>query len=163
MYNLTDSLEQISTWKKQEKTIVFTNGCFDILHVGHVDYLTEASKLGDELIVAVNSDDSVKRLEKGEERPVNSELNRVKLISALECVSSAFIFDEDTPLECLNQIKPDILVKGADYDSDETDENSKTYIVGSKEVRSFGGSVSTVELTEGFSTTKLIEKIKKAY
>ncbi len=163
MHHLSNNIAQINSWKTEGKSIVFTNGCFDILHVGHVDYLTAASQLGDVLIVAVNSDDSVKRLEKGEERPVNSELDRLKLISSLKCVSEAFIFDEDTPLKCISEIHPNILVKGADYDPKEVDETSKKYIVGSKEVLSYGGEVCVVELTEGFSTTKLIERIKKAY
>ncbi len=160
---LKDKINLIQEWKAAGKKVVFTNGCFDILHAGHVDYLQAASRLGDHLVVAVNSDDSVKRLEKGAERPVNSEDNRLKLIEALSCVSSAFIFDEDTPLKCISEIQPSILVKGADYDPSETDETSKKYIVGSREVLAFGGEVSVVELTEGFSTTKLIEKIKKAY
>lgn len=163
MSNLNSSLSLIQKWAAEGKSIVFTNGCFDILHVGHVDYLTEASKLGDCLVVAVNSDDSVKRLEKGEGRPVNSQANRLKLISSLACVEHAFVFDEDTPLKCISAIKPSILVKGADYDPQETDEDSKRYIVGSKEVRTYGGQVSVVQLTEGFSTTALIDKIKKAY
>jgi rfaE bifunctional protein nucleotidyltransferase chain/domain len=163
MSTLKNNIAQIQKWKADGDKIVFTNGCFDILHVGHVDYLTAASQLGEKLVVAVNTDDSVKRLDKGTNRPVNDEQSRVKLISALECVSCAFLFYEDTPLEIINQLKPDILVKGADYDPAETDENSKKYIVGSKEVLTAGGEVSVVELTEGFSTTKLIERIKKAY
>lgn len=163
MHRLNTQIEQLTKWKNEGKSLVFTNGCFDLLHVGHVDYLTAASKLGDILVVAVNSDDSVKRLEKGEGRPVNSELNRLQLISALSCVKLAFIFNEDTPIECINSIQPDILVKGADYDPSETDPSSKKYIVGSAEVLSYGGEVSVIELTEGFSTTKLIERIKKAY
>jgi len=160
---IKNNIEQIRKWQAAGKKIVFTNGCFDILHVGHVDYLTEASKLGDKLVVAINTDDSVKRLDKGTNRPVNDEQSRLKLISALQYVSAAFLFDEDTPLEVINIIKPNILVKGADYDPAETDENSKKYIVGSKEVLASGGEVSVVELTDGFSTTKLIDRIKKAY
>lgn len=163
MHNLKDNIAQINAWKDAGKKVVFTNGCFDILHVGHVDYLQAASQLGDYLVVAVNSDDSVKRLEKGTGRPVNDELSRLKLIAALKCVAVAFIFNEDTPLDCISAIKPDVLVKGADYDPKETDATSKKYIVGSEEVLAYGGEVSVVELTEGFSTTKLIERIKKAY
>lgn len=163
MHLLKDILPQINQLKADGISIVFTNGCFDILHAGHVDYLQAASQLADCLVVAVNSDDSVKRLEKGAERPVNSEVNRLKLISALGFVHTAFVFDEDTPLACITEIIPDILVKGADYDPKETDPNSKSYIVGSKEVFAYGGEVSVIELTEGFSTTLLIEKIKRAY
>ena len=163
MHLLKDILPKINQLKAEGKSIVFTNGCFDILHAGHVDYLQAASQLADFLVIAVNSDDSVKRLEKGAERPVNSEKNRLKLISALGFVHTAFIFNEDTPLACIAEITPDILVKGADYDPKETDHNAKTYIVGSKEVLSYGGEVSVVKLTEGFSTTLLIVKIKRAY
>ncbi|MFK7755763.1 MAG: adenylyltransferase/cytidyltransferase family protein [Flavobacteriales bacterium] len=163
MFLNSEHITKIRGLQASDQKVVFTNGCFDILHAGHVDYLTAASELGDYLVVAVNSDDSVRRLEKGTGRPVNDELNRLKLIASLKCVSSAFIFDEDTPLECISLIQPEILVKGADYDPEETDPNSKTYIVGSKEVLTYGGQVSVVELTEGFSTTKLIERIKKAY
>ena len=163
MQNLKDNITQIKEWKAAGKKVIFTNGCFDILHAGHVDYLTSASALGDHLVVAVNSDDSVKRLEKGSERPVNNELNRLKLISALKCVSAAFIFNENTPLECISAITPHVLVKGADYDPAQTDSSALNYIVGSKEVLAYGGHVQVVALTEGFSTTRLIEKIKKAY
>jgi len=163
MSTLKNNIEQIREWQAAGEKIVFTNGCFDILHVGHVDYLSATSKLGTKLVVAVNSDDSVKRLDKGTNRPVNDEQSRLKLISALACVSCAFLFNEDTPLEVINEINPDVLVKGADYDPAETDENSKKYIVGSKEVLALKGEVSVIELTDGFSTTQLIDKIKKAY
>lgn len=157
------SFDKILDWRQNEEKLVFTNGCFDILHVGHVDYLSTAAQLGSKLIVAVNTDKSVKRLEKGLNRPVNSELDRLKMIQALSCVSMAVLFDEDTPLELIQEIKPHVLVKGADYDPKETDPNSQKYIVGSAEVLAYGGEVSVVELTEGFSTTNLIQKIKKAY
>ncbi len=163
MLQLKDISAEIQQLKAAGKSIVFTNGCFDILHAGHVDYLQSASLLGDYLIVAVNSDDSVKRLDKGVLRPVNNEANRVKLIGALKCVHAAFIFDEDTPLACISELTPNLLVKGADYDPKETNATSKKYIVGSKEVLAYGGEVSVVELTEGFSTTNLIQRIKKAY
>jgi len=163
MSNLNNNIAKINAWKAAGEKLVFTNGCFDILHVGHVDYLSASAKLGTKLIVAVNSDDSVKRLEKGSGRPVNSELNRLKLISALECVALAFLFNEDTPLQAISEIMPNVLVKGADYDPAETDEKSKKYIVGSKEVLASKGEVSVIELTQGFSTTKLIERIKNAY
>ena len=163
MSNLNNNIAKINAWKAAGEKLVFTNGCFDILHAGHVDYLSASAKLGTKLIVAVNSDDSVKRLEKGSGRPVNSELNRLKLISALECVALAFLFNEDTPLQAISEIMPNVLVKGADYDPAETDEKSKKYIVGSKEVLASKGEVSVIELTQGFSTTKLIERIKNAY
>ncbi len=163
MSTLNNYIALIQKWQAAGEKIVFTNGCFDILHVGHVDYLTAASQLGTKLVVAVNTDDSVKRLDKGTNRPVSDEQNRIKLISALKCVACSFLFNQDTPLEIISKVKPDVLVKGADYDPAETDESSKRYIVGSKEVLAMGGEVSVVELTEGFSTTKLIDRIKKAY
>ncbi len=143
------------------KKVVFTNGCFDILHRGHVEYLAKAAQLGDFLVVGLNSDSSVKRQEKGKDRPVNNEESRAIILSALSFVNAVIIFEEDTPYELIKTLKPDVLVKGADYDANETDPKSKKYIVGSDIVRSNKGEVVTIPLTEGFSTTDLIEKIKK--
>lgn len=131
--------------------IVFTNGCFDIMHVGHVRYLQEASKLGDILIVGVNSDDSVKRL-KGQERPINSAKDRAELLGALGFVDYIVIFDEDTPLNLIKKIQPDILVKGGDY--------SKEYVVGTKEVEANGGKLVLLPFVEGRSTTNIIKRIQ---
>ncbi len=163
MFLSPELIAEIKALQASGKKVVFTNGCFDILHVGHADYLQKSSELGDALIVAVNTDDSVKRLEKGSGRPVNSEANRLKMIQSLKAVHSAFLFDEDTPLAAINALRPDILVKGADYDPSETDQNSPRYIVGSAEVKKYGGEVKAISITEGFSTTSLIQKIKKAY
>jgi len=160
---MQNELNQINEWQAAGEKVVFTNGCFDILHLGHVEYLAEAKNCGDKLVVAINSDESVKRLEKGAERPVNTESTRLKIIAALKSVDLAFIFNDDTPLEVIELIKPNILVKGADYSAEETDTTSPKYIVGSKEVLEYGGAVKTIQLTEGFSTTKLIQKIKRAY
>jgi D-glycero-beta-D-manno-heptose 1-phosphate adenylyltransferase len=154
-------LALIKEWKKQHQKIVFTNGVFDILHVGHVDYLEKAKSLGDKLVVAVNSDDSVRRLNKAPERPINPEFARVKIISALKCVDAAFIFNEDTPLEIIQEILPDVLVKGGDYDASETDQTSKKYIAGSAEVKANGGAVVTIDLVQGFSTTGIVERMRK--
>jgi len=134
--------------KKQNKKIVFTNGCFDILHKGHVSYLDVAKSFGDVLILGLNSDDSVKRL-KGENRPINTQDDRAYIVSALECVDFVVIFDEDTPYELISKVQPDVLVKGADYEGKE--------VVGSD----IALETKLVEFVDGKSTTKTIEKIKK--
>ena len=143
------------------KKIVFTNGCFDILHRGHVEYLTKARDLGNVLVLGLNTDASVKRQNKSPERPINNEETRAIILAALECVDHILLFDEDTPLELIKLIQPDVLVKGADYDPNETDKTSKKYVVGSDLVKANGGKVVTIDLSEGFSTTGLIEKLKK--
>lgn len=136
----------------QDQRIVFTNGCFDILHVGHVTYLATAKSLGDLLIVAVNSDNSIKRL-KGESRPINTVEDRMLMLSALESVDYVFAFGEDTPINAIKEINPDILVKGGDY-TIET-------IVGSDYVLDQGGRVETIPLVAGKSTTHIIDKLNK--
>ena len=132
---------------------VFTNGCFDILHVGHVRYLKEARALGDALVVGLNSDKSVKSL-KGEDRPLVSQEERKELLEALSCVSKVFLFDEDTPLNLILKLKPMILVKGGDYQVSD--------IIGAKEVLSWGGDVKSLNFHEGHSTTDIFEKVKKS-
>ena len=150
----------LSAWKFQEKKIVFTNGCFDIIHRGHIDYLAKASDLGKKLIVGVNSDASVKRLGKSITRPLQDEQTRAMILASLHFVSAVIIFDEDTPLEIITFIQPDVLVKGADYDANETNKQSKKYIVGSNIVKANKGVIKTIEFLEGFSTTAIEEKIK---
>lgn len=145
-----------------DKNIVFTNGCFDILHPGHIDYLAKASDLGRMLIVGVNSDSSVKRLGKGNARPIQDENSRALILASLHFVGGVIIFHEDTPEELIRIIKPEILVKGADYDEKETNKESKKYIVGSDFVRSYGGEVRTIEFLEGYSTSSIEQKIKSA-
>lgn len=135
-----------------DKKIVFTNGCFDILHIGHIRYLQEAAKLGDILIIALNSDASVKRL-KGSDRPINNEMERAEMIGALGFVDYVTLFEEDTPLELIKKIQPDVLVKGGDYTQDE--------VVGREEVEARGGKLVLIPFVEGKSTTNIIEKIKK--
>jgi rfaE bifunctional protein nucleotidyltransferase chain/domain len=137
--------------KKQSGRVVFTNGVFDLLHVGHVDLLTAARALGDHLIVALNSDASVRRL-KGPTRPVRSEAERAYVLAALESVDAVTVFEEDTPLEIVLALHPDVLVKGGDYHLDT--------IVGRREVESWGGRVHVVPLTEGHSTTRIIEALR---
>lgn len=140
-----------ANWRKRARgTVVFTNGVFDLLHPGHVDVLTAARAEGDALILGINSDDSVRRL-KGPNRPVRSEADRAFVVAALECVDCVVVFDEDTPLETIVAVRPDIVVKGGDY-SEET-------IVGAREVKSWGGRVVVVPLTPGHSTTSIIEKL----
>ena len=138
--------------KNKGKKIVFTNGCFDILHRGHVSYLAEARKLGDLLVIGLNSDASVKRL-KGPERPINNENDRKFVISQLKSVDFVEIFTEDTPLNLILEVKPGVLVKGGDWKIDQ--------IVGGKEVQSMGGQVFSLNFVDGYSTTNLIEKIQQ--
>jgi rfaE bifunctional protein nucleotidyltransferase chain/domain len=137
--------------ENEGKKIVFTNGCFDILHRGHVTYLTEAKKLGDLLVIGLNSDASVKRL-KGPERPINNENDRRYVLSQLKAVDFVEIFTEDTPLNLILTVKPKVLVKGGDWKIDQ--------IVGGKEVQKMGGEVFSLNFVDGYSTTSLIEKIQ---
>lgn len=145
------TIEKFRTDHKNHK-VVFTNGCFDILHIGHIRYLQEAAKLGEVLIIGLNSDASVKRL-KGPERPINNEKERAEMLSALGFVDYVAVFEEDTPLELIKKIEPDILVKGGDYEPDK--------VVGKKEVEERGGKLVLIPFVEGKSTTEIIEKIKK--
>ena len=151
----------INSWKFKGDKIVFTNGCFDILHQGHVVYLAKAAEMGNKMIVALNSDQSVKNQNKSPERPINSEDSRAIVLAGLGFVDLVVIFDAETPKEIIEFLNPDVLVKGADYDPNETDPANKKYIVGSDFVRKNNGSVQVVELENGFSTTALIEKMKK--
>jgi D-beta-D-heptose 7-phosphate kinase/D-beta-D-heptose 1-phosphate adenosyltransferase len=147
-----DQAAEISErWRKEGKKIVFTNGCFDILHIGHMKILRTACGQGNKLIVGLNSDASIKRL-KGESRPMMSEEERASLLSNIECVDLVVLFEEDTPLELIKRIKPDVLVKGGDWSLDQ--------VVGRSEVESWGGRVHIVGLLEGISTTSVIEKMK---
>jgi rfaE bifunctional protein nucleotidyltransferase chain/domain len=142
----------LQEWNTQNQKIVFTNGCFDILHRGHVEYLSHARDLGDKLILGLNTDASVKRLGKSPERPINSEETRATILAGLECVDAIILFNEDTPYELIKFVQPDVLVKGNDYKAED--------IVGYDIVTSKGGKVITIQLVDGFSTTKLIEKLK---
>lgn len=159
--SLDIACENVRQWKEQSKKIVFTNGCFDILHRGHITYLAEAADFGEKLIIGLNSDASVKRQGKGADRPINDQDSRAILLAALSFVDLIVIFDTDTPLSLIEELLPDILVKGDDYDAEELDTTSRTFIVGSDIVRSYGGSVKTVPVVKGFSTTSMLERIKK--
>lgn len=140
-------------WRLKGDRIVFTNGCFDILHRGHVEYLQEAAAMGDRLVIGLNSDSSVKRQNKGPERPLNDEQSRAKVLAALRLVDAVVIFDQDTPLELIQAVGPDVLVKGGDWSEDR--------IVGADLVKARGGEVRSLKLVEGFSTTSLVEKIRR--
>lgn len=154
--------ERIKTWseishltkefKKEGKKIVFTNGCFDIIHFGHVKYLEEAKECGDILIVGLNSDQSVSRL-KGPTRPVNGQFERAYVLSGLKAVDYLVIFDQDTPYELIQKLEPDVLVKGGDWKADQ--------IVGSDIVLAKGGQVKSLNFQNGFSTSNIIDKINK--
>jgi rfaE bifunctional protein nucleotidyltransferase chain/domain len=142
---------QVQKVKNLNKTIVFTNGCFDILHAGHVHYLQETASLADFFIVGVNSDNSVKRLEKSAARPLQNESSRSAVMSALGCVDAVVVFDENTPKEIIEIITPDVLVKGGDYEIKD--------IVGADWVTQHGGRVTTIEFLPGYSTTAVEKKI----
>ncbi|MBT8232650.1 MAG: D-glycero-beta-D-manno-heptose 1-phosphate adenylyltransferase [Bacteroidia bacterium] len=137
--------------RENNQKIVFTNGCFDLLHPGHVDYLAKAKAFGDVLMVGLNSDASVQTL-KGEQRPINKVMDRLKMLAALEAVDFVIIFEEDTPLKLIQKIKPDYLVKGGDYSMDN--------IVGSDFINENGGKVEIIPFLNGYSSSDLIEKIK---
>jgi len=141
---------QLKEWRAAGQKVVFTNGCFDILHVGHVTLLAHAKALGDKLILGLNSDESVKRL-KGEQRPINKESDRAIILAALECIDAVVIFHEDTPTELIQALTPDILVKGGDY--------TKEQIVGADYVEQCGGEVVIVPFVKGYSTTETLAKI----
>jgi len=147
-----DELLQKLSKARHNKKIVFTNGCFDLLHVGHIRYLQEAQKLGDLLVVALNSDSSVKKI-KGPKRPVQTENDRAEILAALACVNFTTIFSEDTPQNIIEKIKPDILVKGGDWEIDK--------IVGADFVQASGGKVYSLQFIDGKSTTNLIQKAKE--
>jgi D-glycero-beta-D-manno-heptose 1-phosphate adenylyltransferase len=141
----------ISGWKKEGKKVVFTNGVFDLLHIGHITYMAKAAELGDKLVIGLNADSSVRRI-KGEDRPVNDQNSRAAILAALFFVDAIVVFEEDTPIGLITALMPDILVKGADY----AIEN----IVGAKEVIAGGGEVKTIDFVEGYSSTSIIQKIR---
>lgn len=144
--------QELMRWRKFDKKIAFTNGCFDILHAGHIHSLAQAASFADVLVVGLNSDGSTKRL-KGENRPVNNEENRALLLASLVMVDAVVLFDEETPYELITSVMPDVLVKGGDYTVDT--------IVGAKEVMGNGGKVEIIPLVPGLSSTKLGELILK--
>jgi rfaE bifunctional protein nucleotidyltransferase chain/domain len=142
----------IAQWQGEGKKVVFTNGVFDLLHIGHITYMAKAAELGDKLVIGLNSDSSVKRI-KGEDRPVNDQNSRAALLAALFFVDGIVVFEEDTPINIITTLMPDVLVKGADY--------SVENIVGAKEVMANGGEVKTIDFVEGYSSTSIIKKIRE--
>lgn len=151
IFNINGLVHQIRRWRLQGKTIVFTNGVFDVLHPGHIASLEEAASYGEVLIVAINTDASVKRL-KGENRPVNDEQTRALMLASMLVTDAVILFDEDTPQQLIATLLPDVLVKGGDYSIDQ--------IAGAKEVLANGGKVIRAQIINGLSTTRIIERIK---
>ncbi|GAA4390213.1 D-glycero-beta-D-manno-heptose 1-phosphate adenylyltransferase [Hymenobacter koreensis] len=143
--------EQLAAWRREGRRVVFTNGCFDILHLGHVDYLEKARALGDVLVLGLNTDASVSRLKPG--RPLQDEVSRARVLASLLFVDAVVLFDEPTPLELIQLVRPDVLVKGDDY--------AISGIVGHEFVLNNGGQVLTVPLVQGYSTTRIVERITK--
>jgi rfaE bifunctional protein nucleotidyltransferase chain/domain len=148
-----EAVQWVEQRRRDRQTIVFTNGVFDILHPGHVRYLQDARRLGDALIVGVNSDASARGLDKGPNRPINSAAERAEVLAALACVDATVIFDEPTPHEIITALQPDVLVKGADW--------AEGTIVGADIVEARGGKVVRIPLAEGYSTTAIVERIRR--
>ncbi|MFY0594152.1 D-glycero-beta-D-manno-heptose 1-phosphate adenylyltransferase [Roseivirga sp.] len=149
--NRQDLKTKVLAWQSENQKVVFSNGCFDILHLGHIDYLEKARTQGDRLVIGLNSNESV-RILKGEDRPINNEEARARMLAALEFVDGVTVFGEETPKELIEYLLPDVLVKGSDYNVEN--------IVGAKSVIANGGTVNTIDLVDGYSTTNIIEKIK---
>lgn len=152
--SLTEAVAQAAEWRREGRRVVFTNGVFDILHPGHVRYLAEARRQGDALIVGVNADASVRRLGKAPDRPINPESERAEVLAALAAVDAVVVFGEDTPLEVITALQPDVLVKGADW--------ALEAIVGREVVERRGGRVVRVPLSEGHSTTAILERLRRS-
>ena len=150
-YTAKEAENTLSLWRFKDDKIVFTNGCFDILHRGHIEYLAKAASLGTKLVIGLNTDASVKRL-KGDSRPINDENARALLLASLVFVNKVILFDTDTPRDLIDFVQPDVLVKGGDYKPEE--------IVGYDIVKAKGGEIVTLDFVEGYSTTSLIEKMK---
>lgn len=150
--SLEEAKVVVKSWQNQGEKLVFTNGCFDLLHLGHVDYLEKARNLGDRLVIGLNTDDSVSRF-KGPERPLQDQTSRARVLAALQFVDAVVFFNEDTPLNLISELLPNVLVKGSDYLAEN--------IVGADVVKKAGGKVETIDFVPGYSTTRIVEKIKK--
>jgi rfaE bifunctional protein nucleotidyltransferase chain/domain len=150
--SLSKLSSKLSEWRAEKKRIVFTNGCFDLLHAGHIAYLTDAAALGDILILGLNSDQSVQRI-KGPERPINNDTTRSTVLAGMFFIDAVVFFDDDTPLELIKTVLPDVLVKGGDY--------AVENIVGARETLEHGGEVKVLSFLPGYSSTAIIEKIRK--
>ncbi len=149
---LQEAKAQVKNWQLAGNQVVFTNGCFDLIHLGHVDYLEKARMLGDKLVIGLNSDDSVSRF-KGPERPLQDQISRARVLAAMQFVDLVVFFNEDTPLNLITEVLPNILVKGSDYLADN--------IVGAEVVKKNGGVVKTIDFVPGYSTTRIVDKIKR--
>ena len=145
------ALKELKTWREKNKKIVFTNGCFDIIHPGHIDYLSQARDLGDILVLGLNTDQSVRLLNKGSNRPINDERTRANVLAGLACVDLIVFFDEETPYNLIKLLQPNVLVKGKDYEVEK--------IIGFDILKENGGEVITIPFLEGYSTSSLIKKI----
>ncbi len=152
IFNKESLKRELAVWRFKNKKIVFTNGCFDILHLGHINYLSKAKDFGDVLVIGLNTDDSVSRI-KDEHRPVVNENARAMILASLHFVDAVVLFDEDTPYNLIKQVQPDILVKGSDYKTGD--------IVGADIVKANGGEIITIEFLDGYSTTSIINKLKE--
>tara|TARA_B100002052_G_C15635860_1_gene486106 strand:- start:169 stop:663 length:495 start_codon:yes stop_codon:yes gene_type:complete len=144
-------LVKLTDWKKENKKIVFTNGCFDLIHLGHIEVIARSADLGDILIIGVNTDSSIKRL-KGKNRPIVEEISRSKQLAALEFVDAVVFFDQDTPINLIKMINPNVITKGGDYNTDQ--------VIGKDIVTQNNGEIVIIPLTQGYSTTSILEKIK---
>jgi len=144
-------LVKLTDWKEENKKIVFTNGCFDLIHLGHIEVIARSADLGDILIIGVNTDNSIKRL-KGKNRPIVEEISRAKQLAALEFVDAVVFFDQDTPIDLIKVINPNVITKGGDYNTDQ--------VIGNDIVTQNDGEVVIIPLTHGYSTTSILEKIK---
>ena len=154
IYKWEDLSRAIAIWKFKDNKIVFTNGCFDILHKGHVSYLSQAADLGDILVVGLNSDESVKKLNKGVNRPIQDQDSRALILASLHHVNAVIIFDEDAPADLISKVQPDVLVKGGDWKPEQ--------IIGYDSVKARGGEVVSIEFVPGYSTTAIEQKIKES-
>jgi rfaE bifunctional protein nucleotidyltransferase chain/domain len=150
VYDYQELANDIAYWKFKDRKVVFTNGCFDILHRGHVEYLAKAASLADIMVVGLNTDSSVTRL-KGSTRPIQDEASRALILASLACVSKVVLFDEDTPYELIKFVQPDVLVKGSDYKAES--------IIGYDIVTAKGGEVVTIDIVDGYSTTAIVRKL----
>src|SRR5690554_6634336 len=157
---ITELDQAIGRWELKRRKIVFTNGVFDILHRGHVTLLAEAAALGDILVMGLNSDASVKTLNKGSNRPINNEQDRAFVLAGLSSVAAIFIFDDSTAYDLIKRIKPDVLVKGGDYNPAQTDSDAKDFIVGSDLQREGGRETVAIDFVKGYSTTSVVNKMK---
>ena len=159
IYSLGKLASLVTEWKSNGEIVVFTNGVFDLIHQGHIAYLDEAAQQGTRFIIGLNADSSVKTLAKGPARPIKDQKSRAVILAAMQFVDAVVIFNESTPLHLIEMLKPNVLVKGGDYNPNESDPNNKQYIVGRETVNANNGAVKVIPFLEGFSTTSLEQKI----